>query len=623
MHEQDRLQQMLILAPLESFDDVAAPILRRHRGPPIVELLERRLHCDATTIQHIVPPTPLIPPVPKELLTPPTTIQDISGGLDWITDMIVQPDGDILAGGYTYRNTSSDGSNGNYVFALLRYHPDGTLDQSFGSGGVVVTSGGSFGQAIAVLDSGKILLAGSANSGFAVAQYNFDGSLDGAFGKGGIASVRFGHGSEEANKLVVQSDGKIVLGGGLRNSGPDNHDDQDFALTRFNSDGSLDSAFGNGGLVVTRVASVATETRDTLTALTLQADGKIIAGGETWTLSSSGSGTSDFALVRYNPDGTLDTTFGLNGKVITSFLPAEADHFPYAEVRDIAVQSEGRIVVAGATDWGSLILARYTNDGALDETFGSDGIVAIAYTTPGSVCLEINDHNAITLAATSEMYSETNILSSYLGHFDADGAPLSAAAWTTRFDKAIIQGQAIALHPDGHLLIAGAAASSGSTISSFDTFLTKIEVWEEVDPTNPVPNPPPPQIAPPLPIDIRIEPPVWIVQPLPIESPPFVLQPIDGQPVVISLPVLTEEPVAFLSLIGTERSGVEDLVVQSESDAPAIPSRAFSVAVLVQAGKPLVAQPSPGIFSSLAVSTSDLDELDGKPADAVSALAQI
>src|SRR5205823_5199649 len=137
---------------------------------------------------------------------------------------------------------------------------------------------------------------------FAVARYNADGSLDTTFGSGGTVTTNFGPGAtyDDADGVAIQSDGKIVVAGTCNRGGSDNV----FAVARYNADGSLDSTFGSGGTVTTDFGLGGSD--DSAYAVALQPDGKIVAAGATYL----GGVPGDFALARYNPDGTLDSTFG-------------------------------------------------------------------------------------------------------------------------------------------------------------------------------------------------------------------------------------------------------------------------------------------------------------------------
>ena len=236
-----------------------------------------------------------------------------------------------------------DGSSGE--FALARYHPDGNLDTSFDGDGLVQTGFGAFASANALVlqPDGKLVAAGESRASdgssgeFALARYHPDGSLDTSFEGDGLAQTRFGA-FAAANALVLQPDGKLVAAGVTRAS---DFSSVDFALARYHPDGSLDASFDGDGLVLTDIA-----TRESASALVLQTDGKLVA---------LGTSVRNFALLRYRPDGSLDTAFNANGRVVTTFGASE---FAGA----LALQPDGRLVAAGGSNTAGdrdFALARY------------------------------------------------------------------------------------------------------------------------------------------------------------------------------------------------------------------------------------------------------------------------
>lgn len=240
----------------------------------------------------------------------------------------------------------------------------GTLDASFGSGGTVTTDFGA--AAIAVQPNGKLVAVGAANVDgsldFALARYNSDGTRDTSFGTGGRVTTDFGSPWEFATSVAVQPDGKIVAAGGSL-VGWFN----DFALARYNTDGTLDASFGTGGKVLTDFGVTAQAY-----SMAVQPDGQIVVAGE-----ANIDGGYNFELVRYNSDGTLDAGFGTGGKVTTDFGLREQG-FSYAEGYSLAIQPDGKLVVAGAAFIGAgfeAALARYESNGALDPSFGTGGKV--------------------------------------------------------------------------------------------------------------------------------------------------------------------------------------------------------------------------------------------------------
>jgi len=267
-----------------------------------------------------------------------------------------QPDGKLLLAGTSHAHGGD--------FTLLRLTRDGELDASFGSDGVVTTEvgpGSDVARAIAVDEAGRILVAGSAAGAlgldFAVVRYLPDGKLDESFGSKGKTIVSFGDDADTAYCLVLQNDGKIVIGGdSSRSSGQTG---LDFGLLRLDADGKPDPSFGDAGLVSTSVAAFSA--RDSIYALTLQdiaGEQRIVAAG----------GEGDFTLARFRADGTLDQTFGEQGKITGLFGST------IGAARALALTAEGEIVVAGHAQH-EFALAKLRKSGSLDADFGVDGKV--------------------------------------------------------------------------------------------------------------------------------------------------------------------------------------------------------------------------------------------------------
>ncbi len=256
-------------------------------------------------------------------------------------------------------------SAGTLDFALARYNSDGTLDSSFGTNGLVTTDfSGSildFGNSIALQPDGKMIVAGFCCSSFALARYNPDGTLDSSFGNNGIVTTDFPSGStDSAQAIIIQPDGKILIGGQHYNGS-----NYDFALARYNPDGTLDSNFGSGGLVTTTFPGNGS---DVIFEMALLNDGRIVSAG----YIASG-GNLNFGIARYNPDGTPDINFGSGGFITTDF-PGNGQDI----ISAIAFQMDGKIIAAGETNStvnSDLALARYLPDGMLDSTFGNGGLV--------------------------------------------------------------------------------------------------------------------------------------------------------------------------------------------------------------------------------------------------------
>ncbi|MGB7923605.1 MAG: hypothetical protein WCF57_10205 [Pyrinomonadaceae bacterium] len=305
---------------------------------------------------------------------------------------------------------------------------DGDLDPTFDTDGKVTTdfpNQPEQGRAIAIQDDGKIVVAGFAtffspppgatagdnDTDFAVARYNTNGSLDNTFGKGGIVIIDFFKGStEEANAVAIQEDGKIVLGGFIAGKGTA------FALARLNTDGGLDDGsvsdstpgdqFGSEGRVETFFTG-----NDVINDLAIQTDGKIVAAGRVgFSLSDAQQGcavngacSQDFGVARYNTNGSLDDgsmddstpadQFGTGGLARTDFTTESID-----EAFGVVIQTDGKIVAAGrtldniiaggATSGGTgndFALARYNTDGSLDSGIAGDSTPADQFGPNGTV----------------------------------------------------------------------------------------------------------------------------------------------------------------------------------------------------------------------------------------------
>lgn len=222
-------------------------------------------------------------------------------------------------------------------------------------------------QAMAEQADGKLVVVGTSDIGrpdFAVARYNPDGSLDTSFSGDGLVKTDFGDTSDLAHGVAIQGDGKVVVVGTTTTPLAT---DYDFAIARYNPDGTLDTSFGGDGRVTTDLGGMF----DLLETVAIDADGGILAAG---TYTEPGGIAYSLTVTRYEADGSVDTGFGENGSTI---MRPDADQGDAAE---IAVQPDGKILLAGATGvaFGTdFLVARFNADGSPDPTFG-DGGVAVA-----------------------------------------------------------------------------------------------------------------------------------------------------------------------------------------------------------------------------------------------------
>src|SRR5947208_1320082 len=237
----------------------------------------------------------------------------------------------------------------------------GDLDPTFGTAGMVMTDinrSTDIANAVAVQADGKLVVVGETykhndytGEDFAVARYNTDGTLDTTFGARGKVRTDFPGLAAVRSSVVIQPDGKIVVAGGAF---PLFTFLGDFKVVRYNPNGSLDTSFGDGGIVTTSFPGDGSYAF----AVALQSDGKIIAAGTDFVDFNPGDmSNTDFALARYNPDGSLDTTFGNGGTVTTDFLGNQDDVF------SVLIQPDGKIIAVGSAnspvDYYDFAAARY------------------------------------------------------------------------------------------------------------------------------------------------------------------------------------------------------------------------------------------------------------------------
>jgi len=288
---------------------------------------------------------------------------DLPGGQATVRALAIQPDGKIIAVGSSFRGPEPYSFTGT---VLVRYNVNGSLDPSFGNGGIVGGSDAVGGEAHGVVlqPDGKALVV-SGSEGLALSRFNPDGSLDASF-SGGVVSLSltgFGYGAA----IGIQADGKILAAGDRASL--DDPDHSVFLLARFQPDGSLDTSFGSGGLVTTNAGE---SDRSGASALALQQDEKIVLGGQAQFGSQDVS-----ALIRYSANGVPDDSFGDHGVVLTA-----GENLGYVDAaRTVLLQPDRQIVAVGnglAWGWG-FGLTRYLPDGSLDPAFGDDGIVTTTW----------------------------------------------------------------------------------------------------------------------------------------------------------------------------------------------------------------------------------------------------
>jgi uncharacterized delta-60 repeat protein len=328
--------------------------------------------------------------------------------------------------------------------------PPGTLDSAFGTSGIVlrdVSTADDEVFAVTIQPDNKIVTVGysGTTAEFTVCRFNANGTSDTTFGTNGLVQTSFSIPNSLVNDdslayaVALQSDGKILVGGDI---GPG----LAFGMARYTSNGQLDTSFGNGGKVITNVQNLAG-----IRGISMQNDGKIIAVGYTKQIS-------DFVVVRYTNNGLLDTSFGGgDGIVITDFF-GDTDI-----ATAVKLQSDGKVLVAGsAVDADLLVdfaIARYNIDGSLDTTFNGIGLKTI-FTECGpemSGCgidaLGIQPDGKIAVVGSNDDI--------YLARFNTDGSQLGGVIPTNvggSSDKAF----SLAIDLVGGIFVAGSTISAGN-----------------------------------------------------------------------------------------------------------------------------------------------------------------
>jgi uncharacterized delta-60 repeat protein len=355
-------------------------------------------------------------------------ITDLTPFLDEVTGVAVQPDGKIIAAGFANAGSGTD-------FAVVRYHENGSLDSSFGVGGIVRTdfSGGVDGASeMALLADGKIVVAGTTydNTGqgdFALIRYNTNGSLDESFGTGGKVRADFGSDDNVAD-LAVAHDGKLVVAGATRLSGT-----FDMAVARYNADGSADATFNGNGRFV---EDFSPGTTDRASSVAVQQNGKIIVGGD-----AHGDGGFDFALLRLNANGSIDSSFGNNGKVRTDFGGLAAPGFTNDSLGDIVIQADGKIVASGDAEvepnrLHDTALARYIGDPAAlravsRKTHGAAGTFDLDLPFTGSRGIEprsggaTGEHQVIVSFSGAVTMTQAAVTSGTVTNYSVNGSEVT------------------------------------------------------------------------------------------------------------------------------------------------------------------------------------------------------
>ncbi len=365
-------------------------------------------------------------------------------------DIAVQDDGRIVVAGI-------DGNVSPYEWLVRRYEADGTVDFSFGAGGSVslFEAAGGWLADVALDASGRILAVGDAGpspSKSALVRLNGDGTVDSSFGSGGVVMTSLGTAATVGRAVAVQSDGKILFAGnlmlaGTKKSGPHNA----IFLARCHANGALDTSFGTGG-VTTRDLTTANDIVHP-GAIALQSNGKILLAGS--------AGSDRWAITRYLANGAADAGFGVV-------------KFTGRTIGGLAVDAQDRIVASGNAPTGGSVVVRYTAAGTVDASFGTYGATTVA-ADHGNAGPVIDADGSIVFAGTiSPSASLPNwrqaVAVRVLSNGGLDGSFGTGGigdaidvypAYSSYFDSNLPTG--LALDADGRVLVAGQAVGvSGS-----------------------------------------------------------------------------------------------------------------------------------------------------------------
>jgi uncharacterized delta-60 repeat protein len=383
------------------------------------------------------------------------------GGSDYVHALALQGDGMIVAAGETLHLNTPEGE-----FALARYESDGSLDAGFGAGGKVTTTFGgtsSHANAVALQTDGKIVAAGTSgdatSADIALARYKADGSPDETFDTDGKVLTDFDSTLDGGTALAIQPDGKLVVAGLTRTFGPITTNPFDFALARYNPDGSLDPSFDGDGKVATDFAG----SEDWAWGLDITPDGKIVVAG--YQLNRAASSAA-IEVARYNADGSLDSTFSGDGKVLDDSAVTSGAY-------DVVVEPDGGMVVAGSVNGdssrvgGDLALVRYSSDGSLDSGFGIGGVASADFGMKASSATGLvrqPDGSFVVggyASPDAEPTSQTDTAFA-VARFDGTGqldesfygGEVLTEIGATTLDAA----EAVAVQPDGRILLGGTSA---------------------------------------------------------------------------------------------------------------------------------------------------------------------
>lgn len=415
-------------------------------------------------------------------------VTDFLGQSDGGRALALQPDGKVVVAGQTLLWKPDTGIPTleplHVNFAVVRYLRNGSLDPTFGGDGRVDTDffdRDDVAEAVVIQPDGKIVVAGFAsltyNAGlrakdadFALARYNTDGTLDATFGGDGKVTTNFGSGE---NSVDFGYSMELEPGGKIVVAGQafdDTGTRSVFGVARYNTDGTLDAGFDGDGKTTTDFAGFGAAA----SSMAIQPNGMIVAAGSAYHEGTPGSPlSSDMALVRYTSGGELDPTFGIDGKVITGFDDPDGND----GATSVLIQPDGKIVASGHADShpvpddktvSDLALVRYRSDGTLDPAFGFGGKTSTEVFR-GSLAMVRQKNGTFVVAASDR---DPHKISWGLVRYTPNGHRNGAV--TTDFGGSPLQlVQDLAIQRDGKIVAGGFTAECNCHVGPVDFAVTR------------------------------------------------------------------------------------------------------------------------------------------------------
>ena len=371
-------------------------------------------------------------------------------GLGGAETVAIQPDSKIVAAGPS---------------SLARYNSDGTLDSSFAQTGSLRTgiSAGFLGDAcdVALQPDGSIVLVGVKDNGsatgedFAVQRYTASGTADPNFGTGGTVTTDFNGSTDRAYAVAVQPDGKIVVAGHATNAA---RTGIDIALARYTSDGSLDPSFGTAGRVTTAIPGAASFGF----AATLDHQGRIVLAARV-----SAGGGDEIGVARYGADGVLDQSFDDDGIAVTAFGLGAIPHGVAVDDQDriVVVGQSQSTLPAGRSD---IALTRFGAAGRVDTTFDGDGLVTTDFPDPATGTshdefgrdLALQSDGGIVVVGVAQLDRGADFaLARHHSDGSLDPSFGDAGRLTVDFHAGFDSGRDVAIQPDGGIVAVGSATN--------------------------------------------------------------------------------------------------------------------------------------------------------------------